>query len=79
MRQVRLLIIVVGLVAGLGACKSARSPKMEPKADAQSHFNGLDGCFILFDLKKNELVEVFNRQRCRQRQAACSTFKSLWP
>lgn len=38
-------------------------------------FDGLDGCFLLFDMKTNDFVEEFNAARCRMQTAPASTFK----
>ena len=38
-------------------------------------FQGKDGCFLLYDLKANKVVQRFNEKRCAQRFAPCSTFK----
>ncbi|HYX33654.1 MAG TPA: penicillin-binding transpeptidase domain-containing protein [Oligoflexus sp.] len=34
-----------------------------------------DACFVLYDLKENRVKETINPERCKQRHAACSTFK----
>lgn len=34
-----------------------------------------NACFALYDLKENKMVEVVNEARCKERFAACSTFK----
>jgi beta-lactamase class D len=36
---------------------------------------GVDGCFILFDLKANKQVAKYGDKRCAEQVAACSTFK----
>jgi beta-lactamase class D len=41
----------------------------------EKHFDGLDGCFILHDLKSDKTLVEYNVPRCRQRLPACSTFK----
>ena len=38
-------------------------------------FQGYDGCFILYDLKKNKRVAVNNSKRCETRLSPCSSFK----
>jgi beta-lactamase class D len=48
----------------LSACST--TPKEFPNKDL---------CFLLFDLKKDQFVEVINEKRCEQRFPAASTFK----
>ena len=43
--------------------------------DLSQFFQGKDGCFLLYDLKANKIVQRFNEKRCAQRFAPCSTFK----
>lgn len=43
--------------------------------DLSQYFQGKSGCFILFDLNKNQLVTRFNPSRCSERIAPDSTFK----
>ncbi len=47
------------------------------QSDLSRHFDGLDGCFILHDLRTNKDVLHFGGERCREQLAPCSTFK--WP
>ena len=48
-------------------------PAADP--DFSHNFQGKDGCFLLYDLKANKVVQRFNKKRCAQRFAPCSTFK----
>lgn len=41
----------------------------------QKQFEGLDGCFILYDLKANKELIRYGGERCAERVPACSTFK----
>jgi beta-lactamase class D len=43
--------------------------------DFSSFFQGKDGCFLLYDLKADKLVQRYNARRCTLRVAPCSTFK----
>ncbi len=43
----------------------------------KQHFEKADGCFVFYDMKSGKIVAVYGEERCRQRYAACSTFK--WP
>lgn len=45
------------------------------EVDFSRYFQGKDGCFLLYDLKANKIVERFNGKRCAQAFAPCSTFK----
>ncbi len=43
--------------------------------DFSAEFQGKSGCFILFDLTKNKLIQDYNPSRCAQQIPADSTFK----
>lgn len=43
--------------------------------DLSAYFQGKSGCFVLFDLNKNQLVTRYNPSRCAERIAPDSTFK----
>jgi beta-lactamase class D len=43
--------------------------------DLSRYFPNKDGCFLLYDLKANRVVQRFNGKRCALRFAPCSTFK----
>ena len=45
------------------------------KADFERAFAGRDGCFELYDLKKDKLLVRYNPGRCSRRISPCSTFK----
>lgn len=38
-------------------------------------FTGYNACFILYNLNKEHITEVFNSERCDKKIAPCSTFK----
>lgn len=42
---------------------------------SRDYFDGVDGCFLLYDLAANEYIKIINEPQCRKRQTACSTFK----
>lgn len=41
----------------------------------QKQFEGVDGCFILSDLKTDKVLMRYGDKRCAERVPACSTFK----
>ncbi|MCX6124734.1 MAG: penicillin-binding transpeptidase domain-containing protein [Proteobacteria bacterium] len=41
----------------------------------QKQFEGVDGCFILYDLKADKQLAKYGDKRCAERVASCSTFK----
>jgi beta-lactamase class D/beta-lactamase class D OXA-1 len=43
--------------------------------DFSKYFNEKSGCFILFDLNKNKLIEKYNPSRCKEQIPPDSTFK----
>lgn len=42
---------------------------------ADTHFKNKDGCFLIYDLKREKLLYVHGEKRCREEMPACSTFK----
>jgi beta-lactamase class D len=44
-------------------------------ADLSSFFQGKDGCFLLYDLKADKMVQRYNAKRCALQVSPCSTFK----
>ncbi len=40
-----------------------------------SDFTGKDACFILYNLKTEQLEKVYGKARCQEQMPACSTFK----
>jgi beta-lactamase class D len=45
------------------------------ETDLSSFFPGKDGCFLLYDLKADKMVQRYNTNRCNLRVSPCSTFK----
>ena len=43
--------------------------------DFSQYFQGKDGCFLLYDLKADKVVQRYNPKRCALRVSPCSTFK----
>lgn len=49
---------------------------IQTKSYAQKkQFEGVDGCFILYDLKNDKQLVRYGDKRCAERLPACSTFK----
>lgn len=46
-----------------------------PAIADDSVFGGKDGCFLLVQIKNNQVIEKINPDRCGQRFSPCSTFK----
>lgn len=44
-------------------------------ADFATIFQNTNGCFILYDLKQNKIIQEYNPQRCAERISPESTFK----
>ncbi len=40
-----------------------------------AYFSGMNGCFLLYNLKTGVFEKVIGEERCRQRLSPCSTFK----
>ncbi|MBI3544878.1 MAG: class D beta-lactamase [Deltaproteobacteria bacterium] len=77
-RSVPATLVAIVFLAGCAASapKSAVDPKGPTQLpDVSIHFKAFDGCFLLYDVKTSELVEVHNKAMCKKRQPACSTFK----
>jgi beta-lactamase class D len=49
-------------------------PLCAPAQDIQQYFKGLEGCFVLYDLKSDRYLR-YNEERCRRRFSPFSTFK----
>ena len=56
-----------------GSFISSHAAVAEP--DFAKLFQGKDGCFILYDLKADKIVNHYNESRCSLRVSPCSTFK----
>lgn len=76
MRKSILSLFVAATCLLTASCSS--KPKSTEDASGpnyEKHFAGLDGCFLLYDLRSNELIDAYNRPACKRRKPACSTFK----
>ncbi|MBK7632657.1 MAG: class D beta-lactamase [Ignavibacteriales bacterium] len=64
------------LIVFLIASSSIFSQKIEERKDFKKYFDeyGHDGCFVLYDLKKNTFLK-YNPTRCGERFIPASTFK----
>jgi beta-lactamase class D len=82
------LLVRYGLLSvflmNLEACAIARSPYRKPTAVVSEqrkwsvsplHFEKLDGCLIIYNLKTKKIEKLVGEQQCRKRVAPCSTFK----
>lgn len=67
------------LVAGILFTGCSTGPTVQPekarKAQAEQLFAGTEGCFLLYNLRTKNFDEIFNKDYCYERTAACSTFK----
>lgn len=59
----KLLVVLLVFIVNLSA-----------QNDISKYFEGIDGCFVLYDFNKNEYVR-YNEERCAQRFLPASTFK----
>jgi beta-lactamase class D len=53
-----------------GPAKESPVVKTEP-----NYFEGMDGCFLLYNMKTGQFEKTVGGDRCRQQLPACSTFK----
>ncbi len=65
------LTLVALVVSFLAACTEAPK-KMDPPKDP---FAGVNGCFLLYNMKTQTFEKVIGESSCRERFVACSTFK----
>ncbi|MFO0972667.1 MAG: penicillin-binding transpeptidase domain-containing protein [Phycisphaerae bacterium] len=65
-------VIALGLIPTMQT--PARASRGLPAIRLASHFRGLEGCFLLRDLK-NGWTLSWGEPRCEQRLSPCSTFK----
>jgi beta-lactamase class D len=54
---------------------SNAGPVWAQNDEAQKYFQGLEGCFILYNMKTSAVEKVIGDERCQQRLPPCSTFK----
>lgn len=56
--------------------KALPVPKVDTSAkDAETYFNNMDGCFLLYNMQTGKFDKVIGEERCQKRFPACSTFK----
>lgn len=67
-------ILILFLIGGLSACKSASIPSQTAAAPAD-YFPQMRGCFLLYNVKSQTFEKVIGEEACRERRPACSTFK----
>lgn len=73
------IVLLAGLFLFSG-CHSVSKPETQKSESTapvaiSTYFESWNGCFLLYDLKKNKWDEVYNQERCEERHAPCSTFK----
>lgn len=70
-----ILLIVAFLVSGIetGTILAAEPSFYVDK----KYFDGLEGCFIAYDLTNNKTLAIYGEDYCQKQMPACSTFK--WP
>ncbi|MNK07463.1 Beta-lactamase OXA-1 precursor [compost metagenome] len=72
-----LRLAILASCFALISCSSAPKPE-EPTPvvkNPNSYFTGVRGCFVLFSIEENRVVDVINPERCAETTAPCSTFK----
>jgi beta-lactamase class D len=73
MNPIKLLFLVV-LLMGCTAGTVTVTPDVRQKPDLSPYFKDTVGCFVLYDLKRDEYTR-YNEARCRERFNPKSTFK----
>ncbi|HXH74331.1 MAG TPA: penicillin-binding transpeptidase domain-containing protein [Bacteriovoracaceae bacterium] len=71
---------IIALMLLILMCTAISCGFLHPKREQKAHklpatLEKTSACFILYDLKKEKVVEVINEDRCNKRFPACSTFK----
>jgi beta-lactamase class D len=61
-------LLLLGLIIPLAAVRAAAP-------DFAGYFPGKDACFILYDLRADQVIYQYNEPRCTLRFPPCSTFK----
>jgi len=76
--QAKLLKICIVLAIFIGIDSCTIQPAKDVRPNFQPFFEeyGVEGCFILYDLK-NDLYQIYNSTRCEQGFLPASTFKIL--
>ncbi len=73
MNLIKLLFLIV-LLMGCTASTVPVTPDSQQKRDLSPYFKDTVGCFVLYDLKRDEYTR-YNEARCRERFNPKSTFK----
>lgn len=68
-------LITIVLLLPFYVASTWAMPKAAEFTIQKSHFERSDGCFIIYDLKNDQILSIYGEERCKQRYAACSTFK----
>lgn len=61
------------ILFSLLSCRS--TPKDEIPTPVANHFEKMDGCFLLYNLKTNTFDKIIGEEVCQRQLPACSTFK----
>lgn len=71
MIQIKLILLILIILSSTILCQ-----KIEERTDLKKYFDeyGHDGCFVLYDLKKDYYLK-YNPSRCAERFIPASTFK----
>jgi beta-lactamase class D len=74
-RTLPLLVFLTACTVVTARRAPTSSPEKKKWTLSSQHFEGLDACFILYNLKTRKIEKVVGETRCRERVAPCSTFK----
>lgn len=70
-----LFIVITGCSNNTNsASKDLKSTEKVFDEDLSKYFTGYEGCFVLFDMNKNEYT-IFNQQKSQKQVPPCSSFK----
>ena len=69
------LLLITGILASSCSTGPTVQPEKVRKAQAEQLFSATEGCFLLYNLRTKSYDEIFNKDYCYERTAACSTFK----
>ncbi len=67
-----LALAVLLTMTGPARSEDAAVGALQPTVDLGRHFDGLDGCIVVFDSDNGTQV-MFHPARCKQRYLPCST------
>jgi len=77
-KRILQLILAMALLSGCTIISKRRSVASSEKKKwsvSSKDFEGLDACFILYNVNTKKIEKVVGDARCRERTAPCSTFK----